>query len=150
MLESNFNMQIKKKCGMCGEEKDVSEFNLRGGKRQGYQSYCKRCVYNYQLEKVVLNGTRKYPGRRKYNLITRYKITESDYDKMLNEQNGVCAICGKAPDENKHLYVDHNHVTGKVRGLLCNSCNYKLGIIENKSFVEFYQSTIEYLTKTND
>jgi len=58
-----------------------------------------------------------------------YGITADDYDALLTFQRGVCAICGRAP-KGKRLAVDHNHVTGKVRGLLCpdreHGCNYAI------------------------
>ena len=60
----------------------------------------------------------------------KYGITAEQYNKMLAEQNGVCAICGRPP-KTKRLHVDHDHKTGKIRALLCMMCNTKLGIIEH-------------------
>jgi len=52
---------------------------------------------------------------------------------MLHSQNGLCAICGKPPSRRNVkemlLHVDHNHKTGKIRGLLCNSCNRGIGLL---------------------
>ena len=57
-----------------------------------------------------------------------YGITESDYDVMYAEQEGCCAICGVHQlDIKQRFCVDHNHDTGKVRALLCDSCNVGLG-----------------------
>jgi hypothetical protein len=64
-------------------------------------------------------------SRRATALKGRYGITPQHYDLMLKEQGGACAICGEQPDG--HLYVDHCHTTGKVRGLLCQRCNTGLG-----------------------
>lgn len=58
-------------------------------------------------------------------------ITNEDYSRMLDEQNGVCAICHSPAPERGRLAVDHNHATGKVRGLLCHSCNYGLGCFKD-------------------
>lgn len=64
------------------------------------------------------------------NLLKRkYGITPDDYDRMLAEQNGGCAICRRAPGK-RPLHVDHCHATGQVRGLLCHQCNWYLGTIE--------------------
>lgn len=52
-----------------------------------------------------------------------YGITREQYNQMLEDQNYCCAICGK---QNNNLYVDHDHETGKVRGLLCSYCNRSL------------------------
>lgn len=55
-----------------------------------------------------------------------YGITEAEYQELLIAQSKRCAICRKKPKE-KRLHVDHNHETGKVRGLLCFNCNGGLG-----------------------
>jgi hypothetical protein len=82
-------------------------------------------------------GHTQYPGitQRDRNLRKNYGITELQYVKLLYKQHGVCAICGK--EERRvvrgtlsWLTVDHNHVTGKVRGLLCSQCNWCLGAYE--------------------
>ncbi|HVI40683.1 MAG TPA: endonuclease VII domain-containing protein [Anaerovoracaceae bacterium] len=70
-------------------------------------------------------------ARRRYHLKVTYGVSESKYNEMSAAQHDKCAIC----DSNKKLYVDHDHSSGKVRGLLCNRCNLKLGIIEDSEFV---------------
>jgi hypothetical protein len=52
-------------------------------------------------------------------------VTIADYDRMLEAQHGVCAICGNPP-KTRRLDVDHDHKTGRVRGLLCHRCNRTL------------------------
>lgn len=70
-------------------------------------------------------------------------VSEQDYEKMLNAQGGVCAICGGPPDTRwKKLAVDHCHQTGVVRGLLCMTCNTMLGRLEKR-----WTRTMEYLGK---
>lgn len=59
-------------------------------------------------------------------LRSSYGISLDDYNTMLESQLGRCAICGDFPGT-KMLSVDHDHATGKVRGLLCNGCNTRLG-----------------------
>lgn len=63
---------------------------------------------------------------RKHRLQSKYGITPEDYDKMLEAQRGVCAICRNKPGKTR-FPVDHNHETGKIRGLLCTPCNLALG-----------------------
>ena len=60
---------------------------------------------------------------RKSHLITKYGITPEQFDKMSEDQQGSCAICGLKTT----LYIDHDHATGKVRELLCWNCNVGLG-----------------------
>jgi hypothetical protein len=55
-----------------------------------------------------------------------YNITDATYNALLDVQGGVCAICGKVPGRYR-LAVDHQHDTGKVRGLLCGNCTVGLG-----------------------
>ena len=64
--------------------------------------------------------------------LKRYGLTIEKFDQMLDQQNGVCAICGSPPATEgwqtvKQLHVDHDHATGHVRGLLCDTCNRGLG-----------------------
>ncbi len=76
----------------------------------------------------------------------RYKITECDYQEMLSRQDSKCAICGIKQSELAYpLNVDHCHTTGKVRGLLCQSCN--LGIGRMKDNISVLKSAIAYLDK---
>ena len=63
---------------------------------------------------------------RAYNFMYRFGITIEEYNIMLAAQNGTCSICGNPPN-GKHLAIDHNHDTGKIRGLLCDRCNMVLG-----------------------
>jgi hypothetical protein len=67
--------------------------------------------------------------QREYHLKKFYGLSLADYNKLLEAQGGVCAICGKPPHGKgiKDLDTDHNHTTGEVRKLLCRKCNHGLG-----------------------
>jgi len=79
-----------------------------------------------------------------YRLQREYNITLAEYDKMLEAQGGGCWICGKTPEENgMRLAVDHNHKTGRVRGILCSFCNTALGKFDDS--VGLLARAIEYL-----
>lgn len=95
---------------------------------------------------------RKDPEYRKkesnWFFYRKYGITEEELNRMYVEQSGKCAIC-KTPGylykgTGKSLCIDHNHVNGSVRGLLCVRCNTKLSVFENK---EWERSAREYLRK---
>ena len=62
-----------------------------------------------------------------YHLKRMYGLTKDDYDRLLEAQNNGCAICGNPCDIHKKLSADHDHQTGRVRGLLCHRCNTGLG-----------------------
>ena len=66
-----------------------------------------------------------------YHLKRRYGITVDDYNRMLASQDGHCALCTLYPDATHERFcVDHDHITGKIRGILCKFCNSKLGWYE--------------------
>lgn len=60
-----------------------------------------------------------------------YNLTIEQYDILLEAQNGRCAICRSLPEKDRRLAVDHNHETGRVRGLLCSKCNRGLGLFQD-------------------
>lgn len=68
-----------------------------------------------------------FDKRKDRDLRSKYKISLDEYNSKLEAQMGVCAICADPPKEDLMLAVDHNHATGKVRGLLCGPCNRGLG-----------------------
>ena len=75
----------------------------------------------------------------------KFGITLGDYDRMLDEQQGVCAICQTECSTGNRLAVDHCHETGEVRGLLCSNCNLGLGKL--KDSVKSLQRAIDYLQR---
>ena len=83
---------------------------------------------------------------RAYHLKKTYNITEEDFQEMLLKQEGKCLICGKSHKEaSRGLHIDHDHSTGKIRGLLCSKCNGSLGWYEkHKALIENYLKDIVY------
>lgn len=82
-----------------------------------------------------------YQTRHKYNL------SAEDISKMLEEQGGTCAndTCDYGKDDDQKLFVDHNHETGKVRGLLCHWCNSAEGLLKGDTKVA--EGLIRYMRK---
>lgn len=78
-------------------------------------------------------------------LLRTYGITEAEYDDLLDAQGGRCAICRKPP-KTKSLAVDHDHRTGRIRGLLCSFCNYNL-LGRRDRDVHLFLRAYEYLTE---
>ena len=81
-------------------------------------------------------------GRRK-RLMRNYGLTLEKFDELLTSQNGVCKICLKTCSTNPHLSVEHNHKTGKVRGLVCHKCNQIIRLFDEQP--EVMQRIMEYL-----
>lgn len=97
------------------------------------------------MKKWKLKNPEKYQlGVLRRSLKTRYGITLEQYNGMIEKQHNLCAICNKN-NKKQRLSVDHDHQTGKVRGLLCNHCNNILGLWNDD--IKILQSAINYLNK---
>ncbi len=96
---------------------------------------------NYSLNKDKIAEYNK--KNRLHQRVIKYNLTDDKFNIMYNSQNGCCAICGK----HRKLEIEHNHQTGKVRGLVCHKCNVVIGMCEEN--VEVLQKAIEYLNKNS-
>jgi hypothetical protein len=110
---------VRKRCADCRRYKPVDEFPRNKNSKDGLHCYCKECNNARTKE----SRDRLHGGSRHYHLKHRYGIGADEFDRLVREQGGVCAICGK-PDPD---HVDHSHDTGEVRGILCFNCNGGLG-----------------------
>lgn len=115
----------KKICKYCKEEKEISKFNgyitQKGWKPT---TMCKPCKNKRRHIARMEDSEKESLRKRIHRLKYKYGITLEDYNKMYIEQQGLCKICANYFDK---LVVDHCYTTGKVRGLLCNYCNFGLG-----------------------
>jgi hypothetical protein len=88
-----------------------------------------------------------YPSERRANhLRLIYGLSLSSFDELVAGQGGGCAVCGTVEWGYKGPVVDHDHTTGKVRGVLCSRCNMALGLIDDKP--ETAQALVGYLQKS--
>lgn len=129
-----------KKCIKCQHIKPLDNFYTQKGMADGHLNKCKYCVkqatkawQRANPEKLASNKAATYrrKGRermRKWRREKQYGITEAAFNQMLAKQMGGCSICKK---ELKAPVVDHCHLTGKVRGLLCHTCNSGLGMFKD-------------------
>lgn len=147
-----FGVQI---CRKCGKRLPLSEFPKRPDMRLGVLKTCKKCQSEYAMSWVDKN-----PDKALDSLLRRrYGITLDEYNALLAEQGGVCAICGEPPriysspggrrrqgrQVRPRLVVDHDHTTGKVRGLLCHPCNSGIGNL--KDDVATVRAALDYLER---
>lgn len=92
-----------------------------------------------KIKKYQKSWKERHPEKRKLytrnSRIRAYGIEPNVYYEMLEQQGQCCAIC-KAKSTYRAMNIDHDHKTGKVRGLLCDGCNLSLGHIERKDFIE--------------
>ncbi len=75
-------------------------------------------------------------------------MTLEDYERMLEAQNGVCAICGEPRPDERTLHVDHDHETGVIRGLLCFRCNQAIGSFQEDH--DIFQAAADYLDRDDE
>ena len=139
-------------CTKCMEVKPRNEFSKRAASNDGLNRYCKTCMGKYyqanngeqrKRSKARLRiRNRDHPEiQRAQHLKGKYNMTQDDYNTLFLAQQGRCAICGKEVK----LVVDHNHETGKVRGLLCKICNYALA-----GGPKWLEDALAYLTKAGE
>ncbi|MGD1047602.1 MAG: endonuclease VII domain-containing protein [Candidatus Krumholzibacteriaceae bacterium] len=117
-------------CAKCQKEKDIKES----------ASWCRECIVAYGREFAAKHPSadKRYELKRKYG-------KDCDYERMRRDQNGACKICGYTPPPAAVLHVDHDHTTGRIRGLLCTNCNRGLGGFKDDP--RLLQAAIDYLTK---
>lgn len=94
---------------------------------------CRREFWNRKNKVKEAKYKRLRPQRHVY-VAREYALSAEAYERMMAEQRGVCRICGHVPSgagRDKHLFVDHSHKSGAVRGLLCAKCNSGLGMFRD-------------------
>jgi hypothetical protein len=89
-----------------------------------------------------LNNKERASEQARRQKLAKYGLTEATYQTMVTAQKGLCAICLRPPKLHR-LYVDHCHLTGRVRGLLCNTCNAAIGMLDDQP--ELLAKAIAYL-----
>lgn len=138
-----------KKCVGCGKE---FKPNKKNTKKFCSSSCCNKFRYHKDIIKTrKINNKRAKLWRDKNPLIEkahklkqRFGITLEEYNKIFSSQGGCCKICGThQKDFEKSLFVDHNHKTGKIRGLLCSRCNAAIGMM--KENCDWLKNAIDYL-----
>jgi len=133
-----------KQCSRCKQVKSIKDFYKNKKTKDNLSSHCKVC-HNKATRKWEQSPEGKKARSRidhKGRLKREYNLTLEDYDRMLEEQNGGCFLCGDSFNYSQRLAVDHNHKTGKVRKLLCHKCNWLVGCIENN--IELTKKILKY------
>lgn len=114
----------RKQCSTCFEWKPLDGFRPNKRIKGGYHSFCRACDHKKRIKKS-------------------YGITESEYQELFATRVAVCAICGGVNRDGRSLFVDHDHDSGAVRGLLCNLCNRGLGNFRDS--IDLLETAIQYL-----
>lgn len=118
----NYNKPVdgNRTCPKCNRNKHVSEFHKGRTNKTGLSIYCKMC-----------------------DLLRKYKLSIEQYELLQQEQQYKCAICGSQGK----LFIDHNHSTNNIRGLLCMGCNTAIGSFKDN--INILYSAIEYIKRNS-
>jgi len=142
-------------CSTCGINKPRSEYSFRQGSPDGLNHYCRSCHNKRSLDyrnkntEVLKDRQRTLYGNNKHTfkakrIKQRYGITMEQVENLRDQQGGLCAICKLEPAS----HIDHDHVTDRVRGLLCNNCNTGLGMFQDNA--SLMAAGIKYLEDNRD
>ena len=146
----------RKKCTRCGKTRLIKFFSPRKNRApDSVHSWCNVCRVDDKHKRYASlteeQRFQKHLTTKRSHLMRSYKITLEEYIKKAKEQKNRCAICNKVQPESHtlkgykknalgkrgkdrfNLYVDHNHETEEVRGLLCNECNLAYGYIKENT-----------------
>lgn len=150
-------MDTLKQCTKCGELKPLSEFYKNKTCKGGYDHRCKSCIKNAITKHREQEPAEVKAIQRQYYIDNKdriaelrravaYGITADEYNNLFIAQNGCCAICGRHQQEfKKKLAVDHDHITGHIRALLCLNCNRGMGLLQDNS--DLLRKAADYLDK---
>lgn len=128
-----------KQCSSCKEFKSSNAFYTN-------TSRCKLCDKKASIKYRENNSKGFKKSSHKRRLKHSYGLDYENYLNLLEKQNGVCAICEK-DNKNWNMAVDHCHETGKIRGLLCNTCNRAIGLFKDDPAL--LNKAIKYLSVTH-
>lgn len=125
-------------CKKCGNDNLLSDEM----KWSPLPSWCKNCFKKYGKEYKEVHSTTVRQNRNK-TFKYKYGITIEKYEQMLLEQENKCLACERNFSEQIRPDVDHNHLTKKVRGILCHSCNLALGYLKDNE--DIIQRLLDYI-----
>jgi hypothetical protein len=122
--------ETHKRCPKCLEWKSYDQFQRNKANLMNLANLCASCQYAYDIQR-------------------RYGMGWEEYTTLLTTQGGGCAICGatKGSEKSDRLFVDHDHKTGEIRGLLCSQCNSMLGY--SRDDVANLRRGIQYLERAS-
>jgi hypothetical protein len=110
---------------------------------------CGKCTSTAARSRAKSAKYHQRPGYQKkarnWRLKKYYNLTSEQFDAMEKSQDGRCAICYDPPPDGEFLVVDHDHQTGKIRGLLCHNCNRSIGGL--KDSIKVLRATLNYLIR---
>lgn len=124
-----------KLCTKCNKDLPIGMFHANKYSKYGLSSRCKQCRCSDSKAWIAANKSSVADTGWKRKIRTKYGLSTADYYLLLLRQNNRCAICNDKCLNRKHFDVDHDHATGRIRGLLCRNCNNAVGLFHNAGVV---------------
>lgn len=161
----NFETQNKdvRKCRKCLVEQSLLSFPFFNIKRNERGYTCNPCMnilnkqrYLDKKEEILLkskdyyrrNVAKTYLRNRRNVLRKKFGLSWEDYLTLVKKCKNKCEICGTPQEDLKRrLAVDHNHLTGRIRGMLCLPCNQAIGMLKSDIGVNLLKAAIKYINK---
>lgn len=154
-----------KRCGKCHEWKPATEQYFSTGSESSGEilhSYCRDCYRAWRRAYTAANREKELERQRVWRrrnpekmqakgyarTLRKRGLTKEQHQSMITAQGDRCLICGSTSSDGRALRIDHDHATGRIRGLLCNSCN--LGLGKFKDDPALLRSAAVYLEQSRD
>lgn len=146
-------------CNQCHQEKPLTAFYKEASSKDGRRANCAKCkdtktaIWREKNKEYYNKSMRDYQAahplqRDDCDLKRKYGKSRQWYDETLKSQNNVCAICAKPNTSSKRrLAVDHHHISGKVRGIICYNCNRALHAFDD---LDLFNKIMLYLSKHSE
>jgi len=143
----------KKWCNKCKKVRPASKFNKDKSTKTGLYPYCRDCQSKKNSKYYKENGRaiisrqvdrdERRLQQRSYKLKVKYGIDLKKYYEMYEAQQGRCLVCDEWQER---LFVDHDHKSEEIRGLLCNNCNMGIGLLKDNPTV--LERAVAYIKRT--
>lgn len=133
----------EKKCSKCKEIKTLDLFGVKKYNKDGLNHYCLNC----ERERLKLRYSNPVEKDKKkyYQIFKLYGLNKSQYITKLEKQNFKCTICGSELKNDNKTHIDHCHITGVIRDILCGNCNNILGKVNED--IEYLNNLINYINR---
>ena len=142
MTVPNTQLLLFQRCSGCKEDQPYMNFPRNARQPTGYHNRCKVCHSNAEKKRYRENKADIVASRR----LRRHGVSAHTYEFLMKSQDGKCADCERPfADLESGPCVDHDHDTGRVRALLCNACNLRLGMAHHS--VDVLIRDVIYLLK---
>lgn len=129
-------------CEQCNEDFEALQIKLR---ERGVIKFCSTKCYHTNRKQNALTPEEKKEKNILYQAKFKYNLTETEYKNLMNSNDGTCDICENKFKSKNDKHIDHCHNSGKIRGILCNTCNQGLGYF--KDSLPLLNNAINYLNR---